>query len=115
MVSIIIQSSGQNDEVMNMQWIKACQLARAVSNGDEAGVRGIFREWPATKTFTRYLDMALWRAASLDQKSSMQLLLAKGADMDSRFRDIPVLFAAATVPPACIGPDRKKVSLVQFL
>ena len=115
MVSMILESSGQTDEVMNIPWIQANQLNRAVIDGNEAGVSGILREWPITTTFARYLNMALWRAASLDQKTSMQLLLAKGADMDSRFRGIPVLFAAATLPPKCIRPDERKFPLVKFL
>ncbi len=115
MVRMVLESSGQTNEVMNIPWIQANQLVRAVIDGNEAGVGGILREWPTTKTFARYLNMALWKAASLDQKTSMRLLLAKGADMDSQFRGVPVLFAAATLLPECCRPDERKFPLVQFL
>ena len=115
MVRMILKSSGQTNEAMNIPWIRAYQLIRAVIDGDEAGVGRILKEWPVTETFAPYLNMALWKAASLNQKTSIRLLLAKGADMDSQFRGDPVLFAAATLPPACSLPDERKFPLVQFL
>ena len=115
MVRMILESSGHTNEVMNIPWIKACQLMRAVGNGDEAGVRGLLRGWPTSKVSHRYLDLALWSTASLNQKTSMQLLLAKGADMGSQFRGYPVLFAAATTPHTCFRLDETKFPLVQFL
>ena len=97
MVRMLLESSGHTNEVMNIAWIRASQLMRAVDDGDEAGVSGILRGWPTSNVSDRYLDMALWIAASLDRKTIIRLLLAKGADMDSRFRGVPVLFAAATL------------------
>ena len=114
MVRMILESSGQTNEITNIPWIKASQLIRAVADGDEAGVRGILREWPIIKTSAQYLNMALWRAARLNRKTSMQLLLAKGADMNSRFRGTPVLFAAATTPDWPLQ-DVRKFPLVQYL
>lgn len=115
MVRMLLESSGHTNEVTNMPWIQANQLLRAVTDGDEAGVSGILKEWRITKRFAPYLDMALWKAAPLNQKTSTRLLLAKGADIDSRFRGIPVLFAAATSPPKCIDLDERKFPLMQFL
>ena len=115
MVRMLLESSGHTNEVMHIPWIRASQLMRAVDDGDEAGVGRILKEWPVTETFAPYLNMALWKAASLNQKTSIRLLLAKGADMDSQFRGDPVLFAAATLPPACSLPDERKFPLVQFL
>ena len=115
MVRMLLESSGHTNEIMNTPWIRASQLMRAVDDGDEVGVRGILRGWPASKVSDRYLDLALWRAASLNHRSSMQLLLAKGADIESQFRGYPVLFAAATSPHECWSLDERKFSLVQFL
>ena len=115
MVRMILKSSGQKNEVMNIPWIRAYQLIRAVIDGDEACVGRILKEWPVTETFAPYLNMALWKAASLNQRIPMRLLLAKGADMDSQFRGDPVLFAAATLPPKCCWLDERKFPLVQFL
>ena len=115
MVRMILESSGHTNEVINIPWIRACQLMRAVGDGDEAGVRGILRGWPTSKVSHRYLDLALWSTASLNQKMSMQLLLTKGADIKSQFRGHPVLFAAANSDPTCGLLDKRKFPLVQFL
>ena len=115
MVKMVLESSGQTNEVMNIPWIQANQLVRAVIDGNEAGVGGILREWPITKTFARYLNIALFRAANLDRKTSMRSLLAKGADINSRFDGTPVLFAAATLPPDCCRLDERKFPVVRFL
>ena len=116
MVRMLLESSGHTNEVMNISWIRASQLMRAVDDGDETGVRGILKEWPTAKTFAPYLNMALWKAADLDEKTSIRLLLAKGADMDSQFRGVPVLFAAATLPThKRWWLDERKFPLVQFL
>ena len=114
MVKMILQSSGQTNEIKNIPWIKASKLIRAVVDGDEAGVRGILREWPTTKISAQYLNMALWRAARHNQKNAMRLLLAKGADMNSSFDCIPVLFAAA-MSQNSLRLDGTKLPLVQFL
>ena len=114
-VRMVLKSSGQTNEVMNIPWMQANRLMRAVIDGDEAGVGGILKKWPITEKFAPYLNMALWKAASLNQKTSIRLLLAKGADMDSQFRGDPVLFAAATLPPACSLPDERKFPFVQFI
>ena len=116
MVRMLLESSGHTNEVMNIPWIRASQLMRAVDDGDEAGVHGILRGWPTSQVSDRYLDLALWRAASLNQKTSMELLLAKGADMDSQFRGVPVLFAAAVLPTSKrYWLDEREFPLVQFL
>ena len=114
MVRMVLESSGQTNEVMNIPWIQANQLIRVVIDGNEACVGGILREWPNTKMSARYLNMALWKAAKFNRKTSMRLLLAKGADMNSLFRETPVLFAAAS-PPDTYGLDKRKIPLVQFL
>ena len=115
MVRMLLESSGHTNESMNIPWIRACQLMRAVDDGDEAGVSGILRGWPTSKVSDRYLDMALWSAASLDRKTIIPLLLAKGADMESQFRGNPVLFAAAKNPHQCFHLDEGKFPLVQFI
>ena len=115
MVRMLLESSGQTNDIMNIPWIKASQLIKAVIDGDEAGVRGTLKEWPVTKMSARYLNLALWRAASLDQKASMRLLLAKGADMNSRFRGTPVLFVAASFSDTSRILHERKFPLVQFL
>ena len=116
MVRMLLESSGHTNEVMSIPWVRASQLMRAVDDGDEAGVRGILRGWPTSNVSDRYLDMALWIAASLDRKTIIRLLLANGADMDSRFRGVPVLFAAATLHRSYrYWLDERKFPLVQFL
>ena len=115
MVRMLLKSSGHTNEVMNIPWLRASQLMRAVDDGDKADVRGILSGWPTSKVSDRYLNMALWRAASLKRKAPMQLLLKKGADMESQFRGYPVLFAAATTPHTCCWLAKRKFSLVRSL
>ena len=114
MVRTVLECSGRTNEITNIPWIKATHLIRAVLKGDEADVGAMLREWPITEATARYLNVALWRAAKLNREKSMRLLLEKGADMNSRFRSVPVLFAAAELPD--LGwLEEGNFPLVQFL
>ena len=114
MVRTVLERSRRTNENANMPLIKATSLIRAVLNGDEADLNAILREWPITEVTARYLDVALWRAAKLNREKCMLLLLEKGADINSRFRNVPVLFAAATLPDGRLL-DARKFPLVQLL
>ena len=114
MVRTMLERSGRTNEITNIPWIKAAHLIRALLNGDEADVSAMLRQWSITKVTAKYLDVALWRAARLNREKSMRLLLENGADMNSRFRHTPVLFAAAELPD-CGLLDEGKCPLVQFL
>ena len=114
MAKMVLDSSGQTNEITAIPWIMASQLIRAAVEGDEDGVSAILRQWPISKMSAQYLNMALWRAAQFNQKTSIRLLLAKGADINSQIWDFPVLFAAATLPD--LAPlDERKFPLVRFL
>lgn len=113
-VRTVLESSGQTDEITNIPWIKATQLIRAVLNGDEANVGAILREWPITEVSAKYLNVALWRAATRGKEKSIQLLLEKGADINSRVRRLPVLFAAARSPETG-WQDKRNLPLIQVL
>ena len=114
MVRTVLERSGRTDDIMNILWITATHLIRAVINGDEADVSAMLREWPVTEATAKHLDVALWRAAKLKREKSMGLLLEKGADINSQFRNTPVLFAAAQLPEYGML-EEGKFPLVQIL
>lgn len=113
-VRTVLEHSGRTNEITNIPWIKATHLIGAVLNGDEADVGAILREWPITEVTAKFLDVALWRAAELNREKSMRLLLENGADMNSRFRSVPVLLAAAELPDSGLL-EGGKFTLVQIL